>query len=192
MSNVLETPLTHDELAQSMIFDLRQVARRTEGFKFIPLERRKKLTPVAALSDEFLDVVASAFDAVPDLASACKMTGPEVRNIVAKSRAIESVAKEEDLMARGHRDTATELRSEAGKAGLRAYELAKRMNAADDNEEVVPYIAAMRETLGRRGPKKLTPEEKAKLRETRAAMKAARAAKAAATAAVEAPKEPWS
>ena len=174
MSNVLETPLNPDELAQSMIVELRRIASRGDGFMFLPVQRRKKLAPVAALSDEFLEVVAAAFDTIPELAVSCRMTSAQVRAIIARTRAMETVAKEEDLRARGHRDSIALQRSEAGYAGLRAYELAKRMNIESHDEQVVPYITAMREALGRRGPKKMTPAEKAKLAETRAALKAAR------------------
>lgn len=153
MSNVTETPVSPEEQAQTMMFQLRQMAQSIAGFTFIPVERRRRLIAVGAVPDAMFEVVAVACEASPRLASRNEITGQQIRLVPRFSRAFEAVAQEMELTARGIRDTVAVFKGDGGRVCLDVYNTAKRLNHPDERDLLIPHIRAMKQALGRRGKK---------------------------------------
>lgn len=139
-----------------MLLQIRELARSIQGFGFAAKGRRLKISSKAALPDTFLDAAAVACDASPKLAAASGITGAEIRDTINFAAAFRSVAQELQLLGRGLEDTIAERRALAGTHSLRAYDLAKRMNAPEERELLIPHLANMERALRsvRPGPKK--------------------------------------
>lgn len=152
--SVTEVPLSFEEQAQQMMILIRQMARSVSGFAFVAPERKRRLTPVATVPDEFFEVTAAACDASEVLATSCHTTGAQLRGFVTFSRSFEAVAKELELTARGLRDTIAIYKGEGGRTALHVYNSAKRINRPEDKELLVPHIRQMKLALGRTRKKK--------------------------------------
>jgi len=154
------TPTTavHEETANAMLVQLRELAQSVPGFAYTPRERRRRINAAASLRDDFLHAVAVACDASPQLATASQISGNELRHGISFAQAYRSVADELQLLAKGLRDTVAERRNDIGQRALRAYNIAKRMNRPEDREVLVPHLATMARMLNR-GRKAATPAD---------------------------------
>lgn len=149
MSTGPEAIPSHQETAQAMMIQLRQIATTVAGFAHLSSTRRRKITSSASLPDAFLQAVAVACDATPHLASSSQISGAEIRDGLGFSQAYTSVADELELLARGLRGTVANRRFDLGQRALRAYGMAKSINRPEDRELLIPHLADMKRTLGR-------------------------------------------
>jgi hypothetical protein len=150
MSTIPEqSPSPHEETAQAMLVQLRQLAHSVPGFAFIPARRRRQLSASASVSDDFLQAVSVACDAQPRLGPSGEITGAELRGMVTFSRQYNSVADELVLLAEGLRGTVAVLRSDVCRRALRVYANAKRIESPEEMEKLIPHLADMKRTLGR-------------------------------------------
>ena len=164
MSTIPDQPSPHEETAQAMLVQLRQLAHSIPGFTFVPARRRRQLSAAASVSDDFLQAVSVACDAQPRLASTGEITGAELRDMVSFARQFTSVADELVLLADGLRGTVAARRSEVAQRALRVYSNAKRIQRPEEKERLVPHLADMKRTLakGRKPEKKTAAKEAAK------------------------------
>ena len=153
MTTIPPTPINHEEMANAMIQKVRELAQSIPGFAYAAKGRRRKISSFASLPDAFLEDVAVACDASPQLAVASELTAAELRGIITFARAITSVANEMLLVARGALDTVAEHRALAGQRALRAYAIAKSINRPEDRELLIPHLANMQRSLGRGRPR---------------------------------------
>lgn len=154
MSTIPPTPINHEEIANAIMIQIRELAQSVPGFTFAAKGRRRKITAAASLPDSFLEAVAVACDASPHLASSSQVTPAELREAINYGRAFTSVANELSVMTRGFLDTVAEHRNEVGQRALRAYSIAKSINRPEDRELLIPHLANMQRALGRGRPTK--------------------------------------
>ena len=165
------TPITHEAAGNALIKELRELIQtRIPGFAVAAKGRRLKINTTASLSDAFLESVAAACAAHPDLSVRAQITAEEIRDAIARSRVMATVAEELSILSRGVADTMAELRNNVGKRARSAYHCAIDINREEDRELLVPHLSAMQRTLNRG-------------RTSTSARKAAAAKAAAATAA---------
>ena len=152
MTTIPPTPINHEAIAEAIMLQAREIAQSINGFGYAATGRRRKISSTANLPDEFLEAVAVACDASPQLAAASELTGAELRSLITSSRAYTSAANELRLIGRGLDDTVAEHRSEVGQKALRAYAIAKSINRPDERELLIPHLENMKLTLNR-GPR---------------------------------------
>lgn len=141
------------ELALTMIEEMRRLAQAVEGFALATTARRRKISASAAVPDAFLHSLAIACDASPRLGTAGEITSSELLEAIEFKSAYFPVADELELLARAIRDTVAEKRSAIGHRALRAYIIAKRMNAPDDRALLIPHLRNLQRDLGRTRPR---------------------------------------
>lgn len=141
------------EFATTMIEQMRRLAQAVEGFTMATTARRRKLAASASVPDAFLYSLAIACDASPRLGTAGEITSSELVDAIEFKAAYFSVADELELLARALRDTVAERRSAIGHRALRAYIIAKRMNAPDDRALLIPHLRNLQRDLGRTRPR---------------------------------------
>lgn len=157
MSNVTETPTSHEVAASEMLVQLRALAQSVGDYGFITKGQRRRLNTVSTLPIPFLLSVAVALDASEALTRAAGITGAQIRDVVALANAYVPVADEMALVAGGMRDTVQAKRADTGQRALRAYRLAKSFNSPSDRELLIPHIEDMKRTLGRGRRKVVKP-----------------------------------
>ncbi len=149
MTTIPPTPINHEDVANAMIVELRDLAQSIPGFAYAAKGRRRKISSAARLPDAFLEAVAVACDASPQLAVASEITAADLRSMIVFSRAFTTVADEMNLVARGLLDTVAEQRAQTGQRALRAYAVAKSINRPEDRELLIPHLANMQRTIAR-------------------------------------------
>lgn len=158
MSNVTETPMTHEEKAQLMILQLRQMAQTVIGYGLIPVGKRRQVSASAAVSDDFLATIGTALDGWPNFATAAELTGAEVRDGMSFIHAFGPLADEMFVIARTMRDTVTAKRAELSAKARRAYKIAKGFNDPADQSPPIIHLDAMKRALTK--PRRKKTEEK--------------------------------
>lgn len=159
MSNVIETPVTHETAASEMVVQLRNLAQRISGYGFSTKGRRRSLTTFANVPVQFMLEVAVALDASERFAKACEVTGAEIRNIVNFANAYAPVGAELVLVGTGVSDTVQVKLAEAGKLCLRVYRMARSFHSPTDRELLMPHVAEMQRLLNRGRRKGAKAEE---------------------------------
>lgn len=155
MSNVIETPATHDTAAGEMLVQLRNLAQTIKGYGFSTKGQRRRLTTFATLPIPFMLEVAVALDASPAYAQHCGITGAQIREIVQFANAYAPVGSELVLVGTGVNDTVQVQLAEAGRLCLRAYRLAKGFHSPTDRELLMPHFAEMQRLLKRGRPSRV-------------------------------------
>lgn len=145
----IETPVNHQQIADEILAAVQTATQRIPGFTFVPLGRRRRFVVWANVPVPFLNAVAAALDASETLRTVTGLTGAVMRDAIAFRNAYQGLADQLALQALGLRHTIATKLAPVGNAGLRAYEIAKAMNRASDNELLIPHIADMRRTLGK-------------------------------------------
>jgi hypothetical protein len=159
--SVIDTPVPHNEAANTILGQLRTIVQSIQGFNFVTTGQRRRLSSAASVPDTFLLTVGLALDASSDLATAAKVQGAELRDAVNFSNAFRAVATELEVVARGLRETIDARRADAGGRALRAYSLARSFNRPSDRDLLIPHLREMQRTLGRGRRRVLTPPAEA-------------------------------
>ena len=164
------SPISHEAAASSLMKEIRELIQtRIPGFALAAKGRRLQINTTASLSDAFLESVAAACEAHPELAAVGQITAAEIRDCISYSGVYGSLAEGLRILSRGVDDTVAERRNEVGKKVRRIYHHAITLNKEEGSELLVPHLAAMKRTMNRG--------------RTSTSVKRAAAAKAAATAA---------
>ncbi|HEU4889116.1 MAG TPA: hypothetical protein VFV49_14620 [Thermoanaerobaculia bacterium] len=153
----MEPPNPHEVAVLNHIAQLRLIQDSIAGYGFIGGQRRQSLKSSAAIPDRFLEAVAAALDASLHLATSSKVTGAQLRDVIAFARAFNSLADELEIVARGLRHTIAVRRGELARLGLRAYRIARSLDLPSEAQQLVPHIKEMKRTLGRGRPNKPVP-----------------------------------
>jgi hypothetical protein len=155
MSNVTETPTptNHEAAAQGGLAAIRGVMEAIPGYGHSGRAHRRRIRMIAALSDKFLNAVASALDASERLRVAAGVTGAQLRDAISHTNAYRPFADSVDVMTNGARQAVESSRSDAGALALKAYRIAGGMNSPGDLELLIPHLHTMKEALGRGRPK---------------------------------------
>lgn len=149
-----EPPNPHEVAVNSHLSALRLIQESIAGFGFVGSNRRRGLNPAAAVPDRFLEAVAAALDASLHLATSAKVTGSQLRDVIAFARAFASLADELELLARGVRHTIAVRRGELTRLALRTYRIARSLDLPTEADQLVPHVREMKRALGRgRQPK---------------------------------------
>jgi len=158
MSNVTETPNSHEVAAREHLAQIRAIVQSVRGYGFATIKHRRRIGLPAAVSDAFLNAVAVALDASEAFANAAGVTGAQLRDAIAYTNAYRPVANELELMASGIAQGVWTTRAEAAGLALKAYRLSKGFNSPSGPELFVPHIANMKKALGRGRPKTIEPQ----------------------------------
>jgi hypothetical protein len=160
MSTIPNEPLPIDDekAAAAILIQVRQLTQSINGFSFSSQGRRRQITNSASVPDAFLQSVAIACDAAPELASAAHITSVELRKAIEFTRAYHSVADELELLAKGLRDTVAERRADVGRRALHVYNLAKSFNSGADRVVLIPHLKNMKRDLGKSRSKPATEQ----------------------------------
>ena len=86
MSTIPPTPINHEEIANAIMIQIRELSQSVTAFTFAAKGRRRKITPAASLPDAFLEAVAVACDASPHLGSSSQVASAELRDATRRSR----------------------------------------------------------------------------------------------------------
>lgn len=154
------TPPNHEAAANALITAMRDMVHAAiPGFKLATPERRRKIASTAALTDAYFEAVASACGAHEDLATAGPVTSGEIRNTVARTRVLKSIAEEFRILSRGVDDVVAEERYDVGTRALMVYNVARRRNAREERQILIPHVIAMQRHLrrGRNSKKVVQP-----------------------------------
>lgn len=144
-----EPPNAHEAAVAAHIGLLRSIQANIPGFTHIGKSRQQSLNSAASVPDRFLEAAAAACDGSRHLAIASKVGGPELRDIVAFSRAYATFAEELMVLARGVRHTIAVRRSALARNALRAYRVAKSFDIPAEAEPLAPHLQEMKRALGR-------------------------------------------
>ena len=156
MSTVpLEPTNPHEITVQAFLAQLRAMQQAIPGYTFLGNDVQASLNATASVSDRFLELVGLACDGSEQFASSSDLTGPQVRDTVAYSRAYTTLLNALEVMVRGLRHTIIIHRGRVGEKALRAYSLAKSYNRKRGTP-VVPELREMGIALNR-GRRKVTP-----------------------------------
>ena len=157
MSTEATTPINHEENAAAAMIKAREIAHSVPGFAFAVKGRRRKITSSASAPDVFLETVAVACDASPQIGASDDLTSAEVRDCLVSSRVYTSLGKEMILIGHGILDTVAEKRNSVSKRARRVYKHAKDLDHPEERELLVPHVENMKRALGRGRPKAKTP-----------------------------------
>lgn len=144
-------PINHTETARGYLARVRALRDDLRDFSFGPTGGPvMAVTVPAALPVRFLEAVAVAVEASPQLALASELDVAELRDVIRFSEAMTPVADELELIARGIRHTVALRRAKVGMRALRAYQIAKGLNRYDDRAAPhVPHLENLKRTLRR-------------------------------------------
>lgn len=156
MSTETKTPINHEENAAAAMTKAREIAQLVPGFAFAVKGRRRKIISSASAPDDFLETVAVACDASPQIGLSDNLTAAEVRDCLISSRVYTSLGKEMIMIGRGILDTVAESRNSVSKRARRVYKHAKDLDHPEETELLVPHVENMRRTIGRGRPKTKT------------------------------------
>ena len=161
MAETTEPQVNHQQIADEILAAVQTATQRIEGFTFVPVGERRRVTVWANLPVPFLNAVATALDVSETLRGATGLTGAVMRDAIAFRNAYQGLADQLTLHGNGLRHTIAVKLAPVGNAALRAYEIAKAMNRASDSELLIPPLADMRRTLGKSRPSPPPAEEPA-------------------------------
>ena len=159
----LETlePVNHLLEAQARIDELRAMGQLIPKFTIPAMpDAMQRLTSVASLPPEFIDVAAMAVRNSTVLVRGGAADPSAIRDWMAYAEAYGHVADEHDAQSQFIRHSITAAKNRAGTEALTTYALARRLAKRPENAELVPHVADMRRALGnryKRKPKPATP-----------------------------------
>jgi len=154
-------PVNHLVQAQARIDELRAMSQMIPNFT-IPTTANatQRLTSVASLPPEFIDVTAMAVSNSAVLVRGGAADPSAIRDWMAYAEAYGHVADEHDAQSAFIRHSITAAKNRAGAEALTTYALARRLAKRPENAELAPHVANMRRALGnryKRKPKPATP-----------------------------------
>jgi hypothetical protein len=149
MSSVIETPVSPTDAARALLVQIRSLQASVNGFTFSRTPDPRSLNSAGSVPPAFLEAVAVALDASPELAAACKVAASEIRSDAVYVNAFTPVAEELELMARAVRHTLAIHRNETGLLALGVYSLAKTFNRRSGRQLPVAHLENMRRALGK-------------------------------------------
>jgi len=160
MADETKPTSTHTETARDLLQRVRATQEITGTKTLLKGKQMRKLINPASLPDDFLEAVAVALDAYPNLALASGVSAAEIRDLIAFSRANRPVVDEYRIAATSLLQEILTRRAHTGQQALKVYDMVQAMNRPNDQAMLVPHITAMRRALGNRGRKKAqTPTE---------------------------------
>lgn len=163
MTEMNTAPLPHETVARELIQHFHaMLMERIPDLTIIPPKERRRLGSVAAVPDEFLETVAVTVDETPEVGAPSRLTGSEVRDVIAFSRVYYAFADQLEVLVQNIRGTIVARRHDIAQRALGVYGIAKSVNRRNA-KQFVPNVPTMRRTLGRVTRKKTAvptlPEE---------------------------------
>lgn len=148
MSNI-ETPLSPEIAARELIAQFRAIRQSIPGFVLLSPGAVKRMVPAASVPDVFLTTVGTSVDRSDLLRAASRLPAAAYPQVVLVSSVYRDVLAEGDELMRGIREMVLSDRYDVSQEALRMYGVSQRFNRPADREQLVPYITAMRDALGR-------------------------------------------
>lgn len=148
------------DAANQCLTHVRGIAPLIPGFEYPPPEGMRNLfLGGSAVTLEFVEDLAVAMEASPLLTAAAGGPGviAELRSELAYQLAMQAIAKELDLHARGVRFTLGKRRRKLNQAAMRIYNIAKGMNRPNEQAVFIPHMPGIQQSR-RRG--KSSPDPK--------------------------------
>lgn len=157
----IQVTQSHEEAVREMMVQIRaMVLQRLPGLGGMSASERRRLLNAASVPDDFLEQVAIAIDAAPEVGVANRITSEESRGAIAFSRVYFAFA--DQLVQLAHDVTATVLaiRHDVGQRALGVYGTVKSVNRPN-RRPAVSNAAALRRALGRSGRRRAVAKEPA-------------------------------
>ena len=151
--------LTHTEAAQAVIATLRAMRETIPNF-VIPATSTagRRFASAASVSPDFVEATVVAMKNSPALVRGGASADPEtVRDLMSYAEAYGPVADEFAAMAKFLRHSVKAAKFEAGSEALTTYAVAQRLAKRTATSDLLPLVAAMQRTLGRKRTKPATP-----------------------------------
>src|SRR5438874_3064315 len=140
--------ISHSEDASKVLDRVRALRELIPGFAQ-PQNKTaaQRLIANANRSDEFLETVAVAVQASPNLKAASGVDPASLRDSIRFGAAYSAIADELDALASAVRFTINIKRSASAEEALAAYDLAKGLARKKEGASLVPHIADIRKSL---------------------------------------------
>jgi hypothetical protein len=159
MTTIPDTPLTHEDSAQSIRIELQRMAQSIRGFGLLTTERRRQLTTSGYVDDDYLRDIALLIEANPAIAAAAQLTSAEIADHLSFSGAHKGVGTELKLSGQKLDDTLVAERASIGERALRAQKIARSINTPVPDQSVVPHLEALDREFARGRRKRRKPEQ---------------------------------
>ena len=142
---------SHTATVQERIDEIRAMRLKIPNFT-IPESRRAKqqIVTVSSLPPAFIEGAAVAITNSASLVRAGATEPGRIRDLMTYADAYEALAVELEAMAGFIRHSTATARNEAGREALTTYALAQRLAKLPATADLAPYVADMRNALGKR------------------------------------------
>ena len=149
----------HSQAAQALIDEIRALRQKVPN-AVVPVVRdqRRKLASAASVPAEFVERMAVSAETNSTLSGKGTIDPVQARDLMAYVEAFGPVADEVEALVRFIRHCVTAARNKAGSDALTTYAFAKRLARRPEHADLVPHVADMRRTLGRRAKARAKPE----------------------------------
>jgi len=147
--------LSYTAVAQELITEIRAMRERIPNFT-VPdsLREKQSIATVASIPPQFVERAAVAISNTPSLVRHGAVEPERIRDLMSFGAAFESYADELEAMASFVRHSIAAARHEAAKEALTTYALARRLATIHATADLAPYVADMRDALGKRVARK--------------------------------------
>lgn len=149
MTNIPDTPTTHEDTAQAIRLDLQRLVQGIPGFTLLTPEQRRKFSVSGHVDDDFLRRMVLLLEAHPDIATMTQLTGGEIRDHLNFSGSYDGVGEELMLHGRKMSDTRTSERAKIGERALRALKIARSINTPAGRDSMIPHLEAIERDFSR-------------------------------------------
>jgi hypothetical protein len=147
--STIETSLAPETAARELISQLQAMRQSIPGLVFLSPASVRRMIPVANVPEAFILTVGDAVGRSDLLGRASLLPPSAYADAISLSILYEHVESEGQQFLRGIHDTRLAARYGVAQEALRMYGVAQRFNRPGDREQLVPYINAMRDALGR-------------------------------------------
>jgi hypothetical protein len=136
---------------QERIDEIRAMRQKIPNFTIPESARAKRqISMVASLPPAFVEGAAVAISNSAGLVRAGATEPERIRDLMSYADAYEALAVELEAMAGFVRHSTATARNEAGREALTTYALAQRLAKLPATADLAPYVAEMRNALGKR------------------------------------------
>lgn len=141
----------HTATVQERINEIRAMRQKIPNFT-IPesIRAKRQIITVASLPPAFIERAAVAITNSASLVRSGAVDPERIRDLMSYADAYEALADELEAMASFVRHSTATARNEAGREALTTYALAQRLAKLLATADLAPYVADMRNALGKR------------------------------------------
>lgn len=143
MTTIPDSSSPHQDNAQAILLDLQRLIGGIQGLTLLTSERRRQLSTSGHVDEDFLRHMALLLDANSDVATACHLTGAEIRDHLNFFGSYQGVGAEMMLGGNKVEDTLLARHASVGERAMRGLKIARNINSPVGRESLVPHLEAI-------------------------------------------------